>query len=290
MDLSLQRVELAVSFIEAHLGEEFSLQDVAHATGVTRFSLHRFFRACVGETLKGYIRKRRLTEAANKLRYSSMRIIELALEAGFQSQEAFTRAFQSYYGVTPGRYRKDVASRRQPGLFRFSSELLIHRYEGISQEPRIVERESPLLVHGWGVATDMEEDAPIFALWERVLEVFGQMPEPPETLYAVSQSEHPDIPMEQEHCLAYLAGATPELWPVSMHPFVAGNVPSGLYAVFEHQSSLEHIIHTINYIWASWLPQCPYQKSERPDLEVINWPSFTSPEPSIELWISIDEH
>ncbi|TNE52353.1 MAG: AraC family transcriptional regulator [Deltaproteobacteria bacterium] len=288
MDLNLQRVEAAVSFIERNLYDDFSLQDVADASGVTRFTLHRFFRACVGETLKGYIRKRRLTQAADQLRSSSVRILDLAMNAGFQSQEAFTRAFQHFFGVTPGRYRKDPNSRRQPGLFQVSSELLVHRSKEVALEPRMVERKEAFTLKGWGVGADLEDDSPIVGLWEKLLEALVQQAQPPSMLYAALQPEHPGVSLEDEHQLAYLAGVTPAQWPATLEPFLSLVVPPGMYAVFEHHGPLEHIVHTVNYIWASWLPQCNYRKSDRPDLEVMSWEAMTSQESYMELWISLE--
>ena len=60
----------------------------------------------VGESLGSYIRRRRLDWAADELASGQRRIIEVALDAGYDSQEAFTRAFERRYGRTPGEYRR----------------------------------------------------------------------------------------------------------------------------------------------------------------------------------------
>ena len=116
METAQQHVQAAMDYIEAHLDTPLPLDRVAAAAGLTRYHLHRLFQAHYCEGLKAYIRKRRLTWAAARLRGSNVRILELALDCGFESQAAFTRAFKALYGTTPGRYRARPARRYQSGL------------------------------------------------------------------------------------------------------------------------------------------------------------------------------
>lgn len=287
MRITLSRLQRAIDYVEAHLSEPFSLDDVAAAAGLSRYHLHRLFAAGLAETLKGYIRKRRLTEAAERLRGSDMRIIELAFDSGFASQEAFTRAFQAQFGVTPGRYRRDPRSRSQPGLLRPRAASVRHRHRGVTHEPRLVERTQTLEVRGFGTGIDFENDAPVAALWGRLLETL-RAPEPSAVLYGVAQASHPSIELSPEHTLAYIAGVCDTPWDDSAADVVAVTVPPGRYAVFEHRGALEHIIDTVNYAWATWLPRCAFEKSARPDLERVPLEQLSAAQPCIELWVSID--
>ena len=100
METAKQHVQAAMDYSEAHLDTPLPLDRVAAAAGLTRYHLHRLFQAHYCEGLKAYIRKRRLTWAAARLRGSNVRILELALDCGFESQAAFTRAFKALYGTT----------------------------------------------------------------------------------------------------------------------------------------------------------------------------------------------
>src|SRR5262245_1728960 len=98
----------AVDYIEDHLSEPIALADVAKQAG---FSLHyfaRLFRVLTGETFGAYLRARRMTLAAERLlgEGRELKLIELAFSCGYDSQEAFTRAFKRTFGVTPGEYRR----------------------------------------------------------------------------------------------------------------------------------------------------------------------------------------
>ena len=79
---------------------------VAAATGYSRAHLGRLFLEMTGETLAGYIRKRRLSEAARRLVATRVSILDLALDYQFESQEAFTRSFKRHFRLSPGAYRK----------------------------------------------------------------------------------------------------------------------------------------------------------------------------------------
>ena len=99
-------INRAIDYIEANLAQELDLSAVAAAAGYSPFHLSRLFRAMTGETPGGYIRKRRLSEAARQLVTSNRRILDIALDQHFGSQAAFTRAFRAAFGISPGAYRK----------------------------------------------------------------------------------------------------------------------------------------------------------------------------------------
>jgi AraC-like DNA-binding protein len=99
-------VNRAIGYIGNRLGEPIAIEDVAAAAGYSRFHFDRLFLAVVGDTASRYIRKRRLSEAARQLVTSNKRILDIALDCQFQSQEAFTRAFRRAFGISPGAYRK----------------------------------------------------------------------------------------------------------------------------------------------------------------------------------------
>ena len=82
------------------------MKDVSAASGFSVFHFQRLFQAITGFTVLEYLRRRRLTEAASTLRNTAQGVLEIALSYGYQSQEAFTRAFDAHFGVTPARFRK----------------------------------------------------------------------------------------------------------------------------------------------------------------------------------------
>lgn len=90
----------SIEFIENHLEEEeLNLDRIAKEAGFSKYHFHRLFQKYVGKSVAEYIRSRRLSSAAQLLLYSEERILDIALLYGFDSQEAFTRAFKGLYAL-----------------------------------------------------------------------------------------------------------------------------------------------------------------------------------------------
>ncbi len=95
-----------LAYVEQHLDEELSSEKIAGELGYSKFYAARAFKTDTGVTLYKYIQGRRLDEAARKLAATRQPIIEIALEAGYGSQQAFTQAFRETHDCTPQEYRK----------------------------------------------------------------------------------------------------------------------------------------------------------------------------------------
>src|SRR3954452_4261120 len=91
----------ALWFVESHLADALTLDEIGAIAGVSRFHLVRAFAAATGLSVMRYVRARRLTEAARRLADGAPDILAVALEAGYGSHEAFTRAFREHFGITP---------------------------------------------------------------------------------------------------------------------------------------------------------------------------------------------
>ncbi len=94
MDM-LKSLKAAVRYIDNNLCEETDIEKGALTAGITADSFLRFFSYMTGMTLKEYIRRRRLTLAANDIRGSSERIIDIAVKYGYDSADSFSRVSQS---------------------------------------------------------------------------------------------------------------------------------------------------------------------------------------------------
>jgi AraC family transcriptional regulator len=95
-----------LAYATAHLDEEVSLAQLARQAGLSTFHLQRIFSAAVGETPKQLTLRLRLGRAAVRLLTSDDSILDVAFSCGFQSHEAFIRAFRRRLGITPSAYRK----------------------------------------------------------------------------------------------------------------------------------------------------------------------------------------
>jgi AraC family transcriptional regulator len=102
------RIEAVCRTIEDRLAEEPTLDELAHAADLSPFHFHRLFRGLVGETVAGYRRRLRLERAAYRIEHGEDDLLVVAMDAGYGSHEAFTRAFRRQFGVPPSEYRSRV--------------------------------------------------------------------------------------------------------------------------------------------------------------------------------------
>jgi AraC-like DNA-binding protein len=101
---NIEAVQRMQDYIEGHLNEPVSLHQLAQAAGYSPYYASRLFKSLVGKLPFDYLRQRRITEAAKVLRDGQVRIIDVALDFVFDSQEGFTRAFAKELGITPKAY------------------------------------------------------------------------------------------------------------------------------------------------------------------------------------------
>jgi len=97
----LDRLNSAISYIEQHLRERIDFGEAARIACVSQDSFQRFFSYMTGMTLTEYVRRRRLSLAAFELQKGRKRVIDVALDYGYESVDAFSRAFVRQHGMPP---------------------------------------------------------------------------------------------------------------------------------------------------------------------------------------------
>ena len=268
----IEQVQRGIDFIEARLDSEFDLSDVARDAGLSRWHFQRIFKALTSETLKTYIRSRRLANSLEKLLSTDTRIIEIALAAGFESQESFSRAFKKAFNITPNRYRKLGERSLFLRKVRFDSEYLEHINSNISLEPEI-RAQGPMRVVGLQTlfySVDSEKNNigdTLPPLWQAFLprldEISGSIDG---ICYGVVRQQEVD-----NDRLEYLAGIEVRSVPSAEslpNGITALNLPSATYAIFAHRGPAQEIDLTVNYIYSSWLFRSGRRHTYGPDLEI----------------------
>jgi AraC family transcriptional regulator len=97
----LSRMTEVVDYIEDHITEDMDMNDMAKIVCCGVYQFGRIFSYVVGVSLSEYIRRRRLSLAAVELQSGNVRVIDVALKYGYDSPDAFTRAFSALHQVTP---------------------------------------------------------------------------------------------------------------------------------------------------------------------------------------------
>jgi len=262
--------------MEANLQENIGSHEGAREAFMSPWHFHWVFKAMVGETPGDYLRKRRLTNAAQELVGGDKRIIEIAIDHQFESQESFSRAFKKHVGMTPGQYRKirplpTVLSKRM----RLTERELKHRTGGMTMRPKIVSKDG-FSVIGMVIKTTIKENAEgktIPRLWDkfnpRVKEISNVSRRVSYGICVNEKGLGPKTFNETEK-FNYMA-AVPVKKPAGIPKGMAmRTIPAQKYAVFTHKDSLDNLQFTLNYIYGIWVAKCGYELAPGPELELYD--------------------
>jgi len=247
----------AVWYIESNFVREIDLDEIASAAGVSRFHLTRAFGQSFGRSAIRYMRGRRLSEAAKKLANGAPDILSVALDAGYASHEAFTRAFRDQFGVSPEQFRA-MPDRSSIDLV---EAILVDQLSPIKlAEPRIVDVDATLFA-GLGQRFEYDQMAGIPALWQRFNQHVGSIPgEVPGAAYGICTNA-------DNSGLDYICAVEVKDFADVDRDFMRLRVPAQRYAVFAHKGPIVEIRTVIRAIWGNWLPSSGRETADGPSLE-----------------------
>jgi AraC family transcriptional regulator len=101
-----ERMLRVLVHVQQHLDQALSLDELAAVAHFSPFHFHRIFQGMVGESLMAHVRRLRLERAAMRLKHTDQPVTQIAFEAGYETHEAFTRAFHAMFGESPTRFRE----------------------------------------------------------------------------------------------------------------------------------------------------------------------------------------
>ncbi|QND48332.1 helix-turn-helix domain-containing protein [Rhizobium lusitanum] len=244
----------AIWFIESHFASDISLDEIADTAGLSRYHLSRVFGLATGHSISGYIRGRRLSGAALALTNSSSTILQVALDAGYGSHEAFTRAFREQFGMTPDGLRKQGHAQNLVLLEPIRmDDTRLPKLEA----PRFESRPAMLLA---GLAETYAHEATqgIPSLWQKFNQHFGQIGN---VAYGVcTQAEG------ETESFRYMSAAEISAADDLPADFTTLKLPQQRYAVFTHRGHISGISATVHQIFGDWLPQSGQLHGGVPDM------------------------
>jgi AraC family transcriptional regulator len=269
----------ALWYIESHFASELSLDEVAVHSGVTRFHLSRAFIAVMGRPLMTYVRGRRLTEAARALANGAPDILAVALEAGYGSHEAFTRAFRDQFGLTPEAVREQGHVQQLKLVEALAMDQTV---DDKLQPPHFVTSKAILLV-GMSERYDCNSSAGIPAQWQKFLPHFPNVPgQINRKAYGVNYN------FDELGNFDYLCGVEVADFTRVPAGWTHVRIPENRYAVFTHADHISTIRRTWSAIWNSWFPSSGHQVADAPHFELYN-ENFNSQTGTggVEIWVPV---
>ncbi|MDQ0720921.1 AraC family transcriptional regulator [Paenibacillus sp. W4I10] len=283
------RIQLAIEYLEQHLQDDFNIRETSAAANFSAFHFQRLFQAITGFTVLEYVRRRRLTEAAGMLRGTSEGILDIAMSFGYQSQEAFTRAFSTYFGMTPAKLRKLEAE--QLSLLKMQQSIDFNDYRTSlggtfhMNTPRLVTL-APNWIIGYEYKTNLNDNQH-YAEIPGFYHDFGME----QRFMAIPERTRPDMAygvachFEEDGAFSFIVGEESSGASQVIEPgFTSIEIPGGLYAEFTVEGSGQDIR---KMIYGSWLPQSNYERREGPDFEVTDVWKSTPEQLDMKIYIPL---
>ena len=269
----------ALWFIESHLADALTLDEIAGVAGVSRFHMVRSFAAATGLSVMRYVRARRLSEAARSLAAGAPDILNVALDADYGSHEAFTRAFRDRFGVTPEAVRNLACIDH----IKIQEPIQMDSTRTDNLPPPRFEIGKAILVAGLGERYNHENGAGIPNQWQRFHQAVANIPHRKgEAAYGVCCNG------DDVGNFDYIAGVEVSDFSDLPREFSRVRIPEQRYAVFAHKDHISTIRRSVNTIWNHWLPASGLKVADAPNFERYdeNFDPLTG-DGGLEIWVPV---
>lgn len=271
----------AIAYIEGHLEEDLNLKEASRIAGCSAYHFQRMFGYMAGVPLSEYIRRRKMSLAVSAL-MAGERVIDVALDCGYDSPTAFNRAFKKIHGVAPSKIGEVGVSIKAYPPIHFQITIKGEQ----AMDYRIVKKDAFKII-GVSMPLDQEIEKNFEAvpgMWDRAA-ADG-------TIFALASLMNTEIHgllgvsacNDAEAWTYYIAVASTLDTPPS---FEAYEVPAATWAVFPGAGAGTAIQELEMRIVREWLPTSGYEYGDAPDIEV-----YLNPDPenaTFEVWIPIRE-
>ena len=269
----------ALWIIERNSTQPLTLDGIAAACGVSRSHLAHAFGTATGMSVMQYVRARRLTATAHALADGAPNILSIALDAGYGSHEAFTRAFRERFQQTPESVRERGTV---DGLDLVGPLELRPRVDVQIDPPRFVD-DGIIRVVGLAERCSFDTTIAIPAQWQRFMECYRAIPHKRDRIpVGVSFSADDDGQFQ------YMCGAVVHRFGERVRGLLQLEIPPRQYAVFEHRGHVSTIYETYRTIWSDAMPATGRSVADAPVIERHN-PTFDprTGEGGLTLWIPL---
>lgn len=285
------RLWRVLAYIQSGLDESLPVAKLAEIACFSPYHFHRVFRGMIGESVQHHVRRLRLERAALVLRESDTTILSIAQDAGYESNEAFSRAFKQACGVAPSVFRShaELSFPLRPGAIAFGkippvTDVIVGRERGQIMKVEIVNMKAKRVA---GLRHVGPYDA-CGQAWDKLLPEMGRLGW-----------------LGGEHCMLGLCYDDPEttsdadirydacvVVDDSFQAFGKLNihtVPGGDFAVTTHLGPYNQLGDTYAALCGQWLPESGREARDEPAFEVyVNDPEGTEPEDLItEIYLPL---
>ncbi|MGN7456241.1 AraC family transcriptional regulator [Paenibacillus pasadenensis] len=296
----LTRMNDTLDRIERLLDGRLDVEALARDAYSSPFHFQRMFHALTGYPLGEYVRRRRLTRAAQELAASGIKVVDVALKYGYESPEAFAKAFRKTHGVTP-------TMARQPGcrLVAFPKLRFHLSLKGEMEMNYRIEKRDRFTIAGASIVVSCENGENF-----RRIPQFWQESGPNGTIDRVLKLQ-PGQPLigactdfrmidgtasdkDETERFRYMiaveapAGTVPAPFEHAGAEFVEREVPASTWAVFTAAGPLPESVQSVTKrIFSEWFPSTGYEHAGGPELELYLEDGGPDTDAVTEIWVPV---
>ncbi|MCX8130574.1 MAG: AraC family transcriptional regulator [Clostridia bacterium] len=278
----LKRMKDAVDYMEEHMEEPFDVSVAAKVALSSTFHFQRMFHMLTGNAVAEYVRKRKLTLAAQELSTSKAKVIDIAFKYGYDTPESFSKAFRRLHGISPSAAREPGANLK--AIPRISFHLSLKGDKDMDY--KVIEKEAFQVV-GKSIEVSTKDgenfkNIPLFwkescenGFTEKLEKISGTL-----GILGVCWNDY-----DGEKFTYIIAVEKPGECVQDTREY---EIPASKWAVFESVGPMPDAIqNVIQRIYSEWFPSTGYEHADAPDLEVYYPGDASSDNYRCEVWIPI---
>ena len=239
----------ACSIISTSISTRLTVEDLSKVANFSKFHFHRQFSEYCGVNIGRYIQLMKLKRASYRLAFNSQdRVIDIALDAGFENPESFSRAFKNIFGQTPSEFRREPAWATWSGCYRFP---LTNRERTETMDVKIAQVE-PVMVavlEHVGPPGSLNGSVQRFIEWRKAS---GLSPIEKCRTYGIAHDNPDTTPPEKFRF--DICGSVAHAVPENPQGVVTKTFAGGRCAMVRHVGSRDRIGESVYYLYRQWLP------------------------------------
>ncbi|MDF2557546.1 MAG: AraC family transcriptional regulator [Bacillales bacterium] len=288
-------LQKTLEYIDEHLKDDLDADTLASNAGFSVYHFSRVFRFYVGYSVMEYVRNRRLTFAVTELT-GGKRIIDIALNYGFETHSGFSKAFRRHFGCSPETYSIHTQA-KQPAI-PILTHLDKYLIGGIIMEPKFVTRPAIKLV-GYSITTTSdgnENNKEIPKFWNAYM-TDGRMEKLHSEKFVKNHAEYGAcFPENSNTCeFEYIIGIEPQEGVGIPTEYCTNEIPAATYAVFSSPKSnannfVSNIQGTWQFIFNEWFPNSGYEYAQGcVDFELYDDRCMSEAEKVCDIYIPVSK-
>ena len=280
-------LQSAIDYIEDHLTEELDFNEIAKQAACSTFYFQKIFSALCDISVGDYIRRRRLTLAGRELNVTKAKVIDVALKYGYESPEAFARAFVKFHGITPSEAKLDGSKLKS--FTRLSVQITMKG--GHAMDYKIVEKQMFKVLEKVETHQIVNEENlnTIPDFWARshqdgTVTKLLSLTNDSSYIFGICYANYPHNANEFE----YGIGAKCDDDCIAPEGFRINEIPARTWLVFEIVGAMPNAVQELwRKITSEFFPTSDYEPTYEMDIEAYTAGVMTDPNYKSEIWVPV---